>query len=366
MKITIFGLAITSAWGNGHATTYRSLVRALRKRGHQIVFFERDVEWYVSNRDMPDPDFCHVYTYQNWNEIRAAVQRELADSDVAMVGSYCPDGLKAIDEMLSSSVRVKTFYDIDTPITVTKLRSGAAEYLNPAQIPGFDIYFSFTGGPILAELENQFGAQRAVPLYCSFDPGKHSACLPKNEFTCDLSYMGTFAPDRQGKLHQLFCEPAKQLPRMKFYLAGAQYPVSLVWPQNVQRTIHLYPRDHAALYCSSVLTLNLTRSEMVEAGFSPSVRMFEAAGCGAAIVSDIWPGLETFFVPGEEILLASSSAEVHYYLSEMDRSELKRIGRAARAKVSEEHSSDRRAAQFEAYLELGEYSAEPQRSIAIL
>jgi spore maturation protein CgeB len=365
LKITIFGLAITSAWGNGHATTYRSLARALRLRGHEIVFFERNAEWYASNRDMPEPEFCRVHIYEHWKQITSTAHRELKDSDVAIVGSYFPDAAKAIEEVLSSSVRVKAFYDIDTPITLAQLRSGQVEYLEASQIPEFDIYFSFTGGPALMELENRFGAQRAVPLYCSFDPGSHRVCAPRQEFECDLSYMGTYAPDRQEKLEKLFCKPAREIASMKFYLAGAQYPADARWPANVKRTIHLHPRDHAAFYCSSALTLNLTRGDMVQAGFSPSVRMFEAAGCGAAIVSDNWLGLETFFAPNKEILLAESTEEIKRYLCGMDRCELRRIGEAARERVLTEHSSHQRAIQFEKYVDLERSYSERKLYFAI-
>ncbi|HZR57548.1 MAG TPA: glycosyltransferase [Terriglobales bacterium] len=347
MKIVIFGLSITSSWGNGHATTYRSLARALRARGHRIVFFEKDQEWYASNRDMPEPPFCDVRIYENWQDIRQAAHRELRDADVAMVGSYCPDGLLAIDEVLDSAAGTKAFYDIDTPITMAKLRSGDTEYIKPGHIPGFDVYFSFTGGPMLGELESEFGAQNAVPLYCSFDPDKYSFCEPQSRFVCDLSYMGTYARDRQSKLNELFCNPAQKLPGRKFLLAGPQYPKDLFWPSNVERIIHLEPRFHPAFYCSSRLTLNLTRKEMVEAGYSPSVRLFEAAGCGATIVSDEWKGIDTFFTPGEEILLANSSADVIQYADELGDERIRKIGRSAQERVLAEHSSIRRAIQFE-------------------
>jgi spore maturation protein CgeB len=350
LKIVFFGLSITSAWGNGHATTYRALARALHKRGHDIIFFEHDLEWYASNRDMPEPEFCAVHIYDRWREILPLVRRELASSDVAVVGSFFPEGVEAIDEVLASSVTVKAFYDIDTPITVAKLKQGSTEYIDARQIPGLDLYFSFTGGPMLAELEDKFGARQAVPLYCSFDPEKHRLSSVHSEFICDLSYMGTYAPDRQMKLDELFCLPARQLPRQKFALAGAQYPLEIAWPKNVQRTIHLHPRDHAAFYCSSRMTLNLTRREMIATGYSPSVRLFEAAGCGATIVSDNWSGLDTFFKPEKEILLADFSSDMVRYLEEVDDHELSCIGKRAQERVLREHSAERRAIQFEEYI----------------
>jgi spore maturation protein CgeB len=350
LKIVILGLSITSSWGNGHATTYRALARALERRGHRIVFFEHDQEWYASNRDMPEPPFCRVYLYERWDEILPCLRRELADSDVAMVGSYFPEGFAAADEVLASTAEVKAFYDIDTPVTVAMLRSGEAEYLGAEQAARFDLYLSFTGGPLLHQLESEFHVQKALPLYCSFDPDGHRWCRSEGRFKCDLSYMGTYAPDRQQKLEELFCAPARRLCHQSFLLAGPQYPPSLSWPPNVQSIVHLEPRYHAPFYSSSRLTLNVTRAEMVRAGYSPSVRLFEAAGCGACIISDRWRGIETFFAPGEEILLANSAEEVVDCLTVMEENEMRRIGRKAQQRVLAEHSSERRAIQFEAYV----------------
>ena len=347
MKIVIFGLSITSSWGNGHATTFRALARALSTRGHRIVFFEKDVEWYASNRDMPEPPFCQVRLYQSWRQIVSSVRSELRDADVAMVGSYFPDGPAAIAEVFHSKAPVKAFYDIDTPITVNSLRRGGADYLRPEQVPGFDVYFSFTGGPLLRVLESTFGAQRPVPLYCSFDPDKYRFAPVRPEYECDFSYMGTYAPDRQQKIEQLFCAPARELPGKRFLLAGPQYPNHIRWPQNVERITHVDPQSHASFYSSSRMTLNVTRHAMVVAGYSPSVRLFEAAACARTIISDDWDGLETFLSPPQEILLAQRSEEVVAYLTEMDSDEIAAIGRRAQERVLAEHTADRRASEFE-------------------
>jgi spore maturation protein CgeB len=348
MKITIFGLAMTSSWGNGHATTFRSLCSALWKRGHSITFFEHDVEWYASNRDMPEPPFCKVINYDNWAAVLPRARQELKGSDVAVIGSYFPHGIEAIRAVLDSDVPVKAFYDIDTPITLSQLReSGRANYLFAEHIPEFDIYFSFTGGPALQELTQRFGARKAVPLYCSVDPDKYKS-LPKNpQFACDLSYMGTYAPDRQPKIEQLLCEPARRLPDHKFIVAGPQYPTEMNWPSNVDRIIHVEPKFHPALYSSSRLALNVTRRDMVMTGYSPSVRLFEAAACGTTIVSDNWPGLDDFFSPGVEILLPAGSDDVVRYIRDYDPAELLEIGRAAQDRVLSEHSNAQRASEFE-------------------
>jgi spore maturation protein CgeB len=348
LKIVIFGLSITSSWGNGHATTFRALARALHRRGHRIVFYERDLEWYASNRDMPEPPFCTVKLYENWQAIRKQALQDLADADVAMVGSYFPDGLQAIDDVLNSKVPAKTFYDIDTPITVAQLReSGGTSYLRAEQIPGFDVYFSFTGGPMLAEIELRFGARRAVPLYCSFDPDEYRKFGVNKRFACDLSYMGTYAPDRQPKLEEFLCDPARRLPDMNFMVAGPQYPNTIAWPTNVRRIVHLNPRWHARFYSSSRFTLNVTRRDMVQAGYSPSVRLFEAAACASTIVSDNWPGLDEFFEPGQEILLPAASHDVVRFLREGDLLEMKKVGERAQQRVLAEHTSEKRAEQFE-------------------
>lgn len=350
MKIVICGLSITSSWGNGHATTYRSLTRALHARGHEIVFFEKDLEWYASNRDMPEPPFCRVHIYERWTDVLPILRRELSNADVAIAGSFFPDGIQAIEEVLDSRAGVKAFYDIDTPITMARLRAGDEEFIRRDQIPSFDLYFSFTGGPVLLEIEKKFGARHAVPLYCAFDPDRYRLCEPDLRYTCDLNYMGTYAADRQTKLEELFCAPARALPKKDFLLAGPQYPAHITWPKNVRRIIHLEPEFHRLFYCSSRFTLNLTRKDMVEAGYSPSVRLFEAAGCGAAIISDDWMGLDTFFTPGEEILLAHSTDETISYLNGISADEAHAIGMRAQERVLAHHTAEKRAMEFEEHI----------------
>ncbi len=352
MKIVLFGLSITSSWGNGHATTFRALARALDARGHRVVFFEKDVEWYASNRDLPEPGFCELKLYERWADVLPEVRRELAQADVAMVGSYFPDGIAAVEEMLESQAAVRTFYDIDTPVTVTTLRErGATDYLRAEQLRAIDVYFSFTGGPMLRELEERFGVRRAAPLYCSFDPERYRSYARSQRFRCAMSYMGTYAPDRQPKLEEYLFGAARAMEEEQFIVAGPQYPSRVRWPKNVRHIVHLNPRWHAHLYSSSRLTLNVTRRDMVMAGYSPSVRLFEAAACGATIVSDNWPGLETFFEPGREILLPTGSEEIVHYLREADEDGLREIGLAAQRRVLAAHTSQQRALEFEREVE---------------
>jgi spore maturation protein CgeB len=352
MKFLVFGLSVTSTWGNGHGTTYRALLKALHARGHQIVFYEKDVEWYASNRDLPKPDFCKLRLYDSWAESLPRTRKELREADVVIVGSYFPDGISAIDEMLDADPPVKAFYDIDTPITMAVLREKRSTgYLAIRQIRSLDLYFSFTGGPILREIETRFGVPRAVPLYCSFDPHQYRRTKVNEEFACDLSYMGTYAPDRQPKLEELLCAPARQLRRKKFIVAGPQYPDSVQWPKNVRHIPHINPRRHPAFYSSSRFTLNVTRRDMSMAGYSPSVRLFEAAACGTAIISDNWPGLDSFFVSGKEILLPVAPEDVVRLSTDLTEQEVRRIGEAAQVRVLAEHTSAHRAAQLEREVE---------------
>lgn len=354
MKLVFLGLSITSSWGNGHATTYRGLCRALARRGHRIVFYEWDAPWYSGgHRDLPPAacDCADIRLYKDWSAIRAGLRRELRDADAVLLGSYFRHGVEAADFLADAFSGPRFFYDIDTPVTVKAYRDqGAAEYLRADQVGLFDVYFSFTGGPVLRELERCYGSPRARPLYCAVDPSRHRRRRPRTDFTCALGYMGTYAPDRQPTVEALLNEPARRRPERDFIVAGPMYPDGIDWPANVGRYDHLPPAEHPAFYSSNRLTLNVTRAEMRRWGWAPSVRIFEAAACGAAIVSDRWDGIEAFLTPGRSVLLPESPDDVVGYLDLADR-EVRAIGRAARERVLAEHTNAARAAQFESEIQ---------------
>lgn len=350
MKITLFGLTLSSSWGNGHATPYRALLRALHRRGHELVFFERDVHYYARRRDFTACDFCQLVLYSSWAEVRARALRDAASSDVVLMGSYCSEGAAIADDMLGLDGPLRVFYDLDTPITLAGLERGDLEYVRREQIPAFDLVLSFTGGEILRELEQRWGARRARPVYGCVDPDVHHRVPARPSFACDLSYMGTYAADRQHKLDALFLEPARRRPELTFVLAGSMYPWEWRWPENVRLFEHVAPGEHPALYSSSRLTLNLTRDGMARCGYCPSGRFFEAAACGTPIVTDTWTGLETFFVPGEELFAASTADEVVAVL-QASQEELDRVARRARERTLAEHTGDRRAEQMLGYFE---------------
>ncbi len=343
MKLVVLGLSLSSSWGNGHATTFRALLSAFAARGHEVLFLERDVPWYAANRDLADPDFCRLAYYDSTADL-ANWREEIAAADAVMVGSYVPDGI-AVGAFVQANARgVTCFYDIDTPVTLARMERKDCDYLSRDLIAGYDIYFSFSGGPVLRRLERDYGARLARPLYCSVDTARYRPLDVPVRW--DLTYLGTYSPDRQPTLERLLIEPARRRPELRFAVAGSQYPDSIDWPANVHRIAHLPPAEHAAFYCASRFTLNVTRADMIAAGWSPSVRLFEAGACGTPIISDVWEGIETVLRPGREIILAESGDAV---LAALD-GKAAPIGEAARAAVLEHHSAARRAAQLEADL----------------
>ncbi len=350
MKFTIFGLTLSSSWGNGHATPYRAILRALHRLGHQVVFYEKDVPYYARQRDFAEADFCRLRLYSDWFSVREDALRDVRDSDVVINASYCPEGARICDEVLAIAGPQHVFYDLDTPITLDNLRHGAVEYLRPDQIPAFDLYLSFTGGVILHELELVWGAQKALPLYGCVDPDIYNRVPVREDFRCLMSYMGTFARDRQHKLDELFLEAARIRSQDTFVLAGSMYPWDWVWTPNISRFEHVAPGDHPALYSSSKFTLNLTRDGMARTGYCPSGRFFEAAACGTPIISDWFEGLDHFFTPGEEIFVVHDSWEVIHTLSYPDDA-LHLVARRARERTLAAHSGRRRAQQLLSYLE---------------
>jgi spore maturation protein CgeB len=231
-------------------------------------------------------------------------------------------------------------------VTLERLAAGEpVAYLPPGGLGGFDLVLSYTGGEALAELARRLGARRVAPLYGSVDPRAHRPAGAKPEYRADLSYLGTWAADRQEQLDRLFLEPARRLADRRFLIGGALYPADFPWGANVYFVRHVPPPEHPAFFGSSALTLNVTRAAMARMGHCPSGRLFEAAACGAPVLSDRWPGLEEFFTPGEEILVAGTTEEAVSAVS-LSFAELTRIAAAARARTLAEHTAERRAEQM--------------------
>jgi spore maturation protein CgeB len=349
LEIAVCGLSLTSSWGNGHATTYRALLKALAARGHHIRFFERDVPWYRENRDLPDPPYCEVILYESLHELQTRFEAEIVSADAVIVGSYVPEGVALGRWIIDEASSPVCFYDIDTPITLAKLSAGDYEYISPDLVPRYDQYFSFTGGPTLRRIEKSLGSPSARALYCSADVSLYYP-LPKHPKSWLMGYLGTYSPDRQPKVETLLTGPAAVLSDQAFVVAGPNYPLTDAWPRNIELISHLSPADHRAFYNSQRFTLNITRSEMVGAGYSPSVRLFEAASCGVPIISDYWDGIEELFDIGSEIFIAQSTEQCLRILRNTPESKSRAVGNRARNRIHAEHTSRHRAAQLETYL----------------
>jgi spore maturation protein CgeB len=352
VKIVLFGLTISSSWGNGHATPYRAILRALGQMGHEVHFFEKDVEYYRSRRDFESCDYCRLILYDDWNNIRRQALAEASSSDVVITASYLPEGQRINDEVLDLNTPLRVFYDLDTPITLRGIEreDGGVDYLRRDQIAAFDLVLSFAGGRILLDLEQEYGARMARPLYGCVDPHDYCRVPAVREFACDLSYMATYAADRQAKVAELFLEPARRHPDKAFLLAGSMYPWDCSWPGNVTRLEHVSPQDHPEFYSSSRVTLNITRAEMTRCGWCPSGRFFEAAACGTPLVSDWWEGLDWFFDVVRDIRVVARAEHVEQALDLPD-GELRALAAHARERTLDDHTGQVRARQLLQYLE---------------
>lgn len=358
LNIVIVGLSITSSWGNGHATTYRALVRALVERGHRVLFLERDAPWYAANRDLPRPPYGCTELYSSLEELKTRFEGPVRTAHLVITGSYTPQGVEVGRWVQATAQGVKAFYDIDTPVTLGKLRRRDYEYLTPELIPGYDLYLSFAGGGVLEQLEQVYGSPAARALYCAVDPDLYYP--ERRDLHWDLGYMGTYSPDRQPGVEGLLLQPARQLGECNFVVAGPNFPKVEGWPANVRHVSHLAPDHHRAFYNEQRFTLNITRAEMRETGYSPSVRLFEAGACGTPIISDHWEGLDSFFAPGWEIIVAHSTEDVTAALLDLPETERLAICARARAAVLANHTAAHRVLELESYLaEIGASPATP-------
>jgi spore maturation protein CgeB len=348
VKLVVIGLSLSSSWGNGHATTYRALLRAFAARGHEVLFLECDLPWYAAHRDLPRPDFCRLELYRDLEHLRSGWGQAVAAADAVIVGSFVADGVEVGRWAQRTARGAVAFYDIDTPVTLGRLARGDAEYISPDIIPGYDLYLSFTGGPTLELLEQRYGARHARALYCSVDADAYQPVATPIRW--DLSYLGTYSPDRQPALDRLLVEAARRAPDLRFCVAGPQYPETIAWPANVERMEHVAPDEHPAFYSASRFTLNVTRADMIAAGWSPSVRLFEAAACGVPIISDEWDGLEELLAPDREILLAGSCEAVLRALRGLPEKERRSLGDAGRRKILAGHTAAHRARELEELL----------------
>jgi spore maturation protein CgeB len=326
----------------------------LSARSHQVVFFERDVPYYRSTRDLWSLVSGKLVLYESFASVLPEAMASVRDADVALVTSYCPDACEAKNLLLSEARGLKVFYDLDTPVTLAALERGSwPTYLDQDGLSVFDLVLSFTGGRALDELEQKLGARHVETLYGHVDPEVHRPVAASPCFAGALSYLGTYAEDRRAAFDELFLAVALARPEQRFVLGGSMYPNFEQLPSNVTHFSHVSPASHAELFGSSDFTLNITRGSMKQFGHCPSGRLFEAAASGASLLSDWFEGLEHFFEPGSEVLVVRNRDEVLRALS-LSRSARQKLARNARHRVLAEHTADHRARQLETILEHAE------------
>ncbi|MDX5421886.1 MAG: glycosyltransferase [Hymenobacteraceae bacterium] len=364
MNIVLLGLSITSSWGNGHATTYRSLVKALQSRAHQVLFLEREAAGLASHQDLPNPDYCQIAHYASASDLSKQFTEQVREADLVIVGSSLEDG-KAIGEWVFKTARgIKAFYDLDAPTTIAGLEQGNLPYLSADMVPRFDLYLSCSGGPTLELLEQKYGSPMARPLYFCFDPEFYFH--EYREIKWDLGYLGTYSEDRMPGLTKLMLDAADQWPDGRFAVAGARYPNDMGWTSNVSILQHLTPTQHRDFFNSQRFTLSIARADMSKIGYTPSMRLFEAAACCIPVISDHWEGIESIFEPETEILISTGAKDTLRYLREICNTERKTIGSRARRKVLSLHTADHRAQELEGYAaELMTLNTRGERQLAI-
>lgn len=352
MDIAFFASSLVSAYWNGAATYYRGIVRALHARGHRVTFYEPDAFERQQHRDMADPPWARVVVYSARTEaevLRTVEQARGADLVVKASGVGVHDALleKAVLDLQGPST-VVVYWDVDAPATLDRMRHDAADALRPL-VPRYDLVFTYGGGEPVRRAYLALGARDCVPIYNALDPSTHFPVPPQPRFEGDLGFLGNRLPDRETRVEDFFLRAAAALPGRRFLLGGSGWQDKPL-PDNVNYLGHVYTADHNAFNCTPLAVLNISRESMARYGFSPATRVFEAAGAAACLITDAWEGLEQFFEPGTEMLVARDGAEVAQQLASLDARKARAIGQAAWRRVLAEHTYDHRAARFDAVL----------------
>jgi spore maturation protein CgeB len=354
LSIAFFGSSLVSAYWNGAATYYRGIVRALHQRGHQVTFYEPDAYERQQNRDIADPDYATVVVYE---ATEAAAHRCLAQATQADV-IVKASGVGVLDELLEREVlrlqtdeRLVIFWDVDAPATLDRVHHNPADAFLPL-IPRYDLILTYGGGDPVIQAYEALGARQCVPIYNALDTATHYPVAPEERFACDLAFLGNRLPDREARVEEFFLKPAAATPSQRFLIGGSGWGDKGM-PANVRYVGHVYTNDHNAFNCTPKAVLNISRESMARYGFSPATRVFEAAGAGACIITDYWEGIDYFFEPGQEILVAKDGDEVAAIMAELTTEQARAIGQAAYRKVLAGHTYGHRVEQLEQLL-LGE------------
>jgi spore maturation protein CgeB len=347
MKISFFGSSLVSCYWNGAATYYRGLLKALAGLGHDITFYEPDAFQRQQHRDIDDPDWARVVVYPaSYDGWVKALERGAADADLLVKAS----GVGVFDEELEESVpsaarpgAMTVYWDVDAPATLDAIAADEEHHLR-RMIPLYDLVLTYGGGDPVVKAYEKAGARLCVPIYNAVDPETHHPVPPREDFACDLSFLGNRLPDREARVEEFFLAAAVLKPERRFLLGGAGWEEKPM-PGNIRLAGHVGTTSHNAFFCSGLATLNINRDSMARYGFSPPTRVFEAAGAGACLITDAWEGIEMFLEPVAEVLPASSGAEVADILGMLSPDRAKAIGEAARRRVLAEHTYRHRARQ---------------------
>jgi spore maturation protein CgeB len=346
MRIAFFGSSLVSSYWNGAATYYRGIVRALAERGHEIVFFEPDAYERQQHRDIDDPPWAEVVV---WTPTAARANElvcSLRGFDLVVKAS----GVGVLDAELEDAVAalegpIRVFWDVDAPATLARLESDADDPLRQL-VPRYDLVLTYGGGDPVVERYLALGAAGCVPVYNAVDPQTHHPDARDGRFGADLAFLGNRLPDREMRVEEFFLAAAAAVPARSFLLGGSGWETKPL-PSNVRLLGHVGTAEHNAFNCTPLAVLNVTRDSMVANGWSPATRVFEAAGAGACLITDAWPGIELFLKPGSEVLVAEDGDEVARHLEELDPTRARAIGAAALERVLREHTYARRAEQVE-------------------
>ena len=351
--ISFFGSSLVSAYWNGAATYYRGIIRALDARGYRITFYEPDAYERQAHRDIPDPEWAQVVVYAPTEDgVQAAIEAgRSADIVIKTSGVGVFDGL--LEEAVLAARRpgqLVIFWDVDAPATLDRLAQDPADPFH-ALVPQYDVILTYGGGDPVVRAYTARGARACVPIYNGLDPATHHPVHPDPRFKADLGFLGNRLPDRERRVEEFLLKPASQLAACRFVLGGSGWGDKPL-PPNLAYVGHVYTRDHNAFNCTPLAVLNISRDSMASYGFSPATRIFEAAGAGGCLITDAWAGIETFFEPGRELLVAQNGDEVAEHLAGLSPATAGRIGAAALRRVLARHTYERRVDQLEALLEM--------------
>jgi len=355
MKIFVFGSSITSSYWNGAATYYRGIYRRLSSFGHEITFAEPDAYGRQQKRDEGDFSYVNSIVFKTEADLRRLLA-EACGADLVIKHS----GVGVFDDLLEESVlecrsgvTAVAFWDVDAPATLARVESDPQDNFRRL-IPEYDLIFTYGGGPRVVERYSGLGAANCHPIYNALDPDTHFPVQADPEIACDLLFVGNRLPDREQRVEEFFLRAAALGPQFKFALGGEGW-AGKPMPGNVRWLGHIGTSDHNHVNCSARMVLNINRESMARTGFSPPTRMFEAAGAGACVISDAWQGIETFFEPGAEVLVAEHAEDVLHYLRVFTRDDAAGIGTAMRSRALREHTYQLRARQFESILAEGRH-----------